>query len=1127
MVRILKTRLSMAVSIILVLSVILLTGTGVSAAENVTGDVEDTVYEKTGETNIILDFPATPEASIQGDSKDVVSGLKSHTDAAQKPAKDEIKEMDGVTIQKSWWIKNAILVTADLDTVDPKELADIEGVERVELDSRVKVPEPVKAESDVEANQGDYTYGLEQINAPDVWNEMGITGEGVRVVVADSGVDADHPDIELTDEDGWTECVEPSQGSCVENNDPIDLDGHGTHVSGTVGGGDAGGAHIGVAPDVELAHARVLDDDGRGYFSDWIESMQWAVRTDSDIISMSMSGDGDKTGTLVEPVVNTMESGTLVVASIGNDGEGTSGSPGAVWDSMSSSATDENKDITSFSGGELIDTSSVWGNDANADWPEEYVTPDIAAPGSAVLSAEPGGGYQELWGTSMSAPHKTGTAALIISAAKSEGQELSPYEVKNLMMETAWKPEDWDESMAQDAIGDKDTRYGKGIIDAKSAVQEVRSLFEVSNLNPSDGNVLDVGNLEVSADVTNTGNITGNNTVELNVPGTGGVLDSKGVELGVGESKTVSFTVNLSSIPSGSYNHAIVTPDDNVTGSLTVQNKSGNFGTDRSGSTLDLFNVDDLFQGEDIEFDTPCGTFEGVDSENQGEVLEEDPIPTDQVTGTYSCGLFSPFVEVRQPRVSTVDLINPNGELVVEANEDTPLLLGIDYNYGDAELIDVELLDKNGVDLFNDIDERATFSELTSAQLTEATSYDARAVVEFNSSGSYELSVSPDGGGNVGDVDTATESEAVSISSDGDPTVEFEQDKATQGENVIFDITNTNTGDVFYVAMNASNRRYSGTSPIDIFELAGDVTEVGDVSTQYGDFYFAEIESEGTSSVGRIDTQYLDDMVVDLYLYSGGLSGIGNANFEEDDASLNVVRKPSETVATVRSEDIAIAETGNTRNSTVSVDAPEGLSAGDVTVSINTSVARITHLREGSDVDSGEGGVLFNITNRTNSSVTVEYTNIAGTGPVQGFKLAELEFELRSEGTDTAIGLNTDNFVYSNGTDEYERVIEDEGNITDSIFSDLLPIKEAVAPPQNIPLEEDGIDETLVEDIDGDGDPTDVTPAVEAFGELIRGNDLGLTDKQARKLNWNEDSPETEVTVADMVTLFGEKIRAD
>jgi hypothetical protein len=67
---------------------------------------------------------------------------------------------------------------------------------------------------------------------------------------------------------------------------------------------------------------------------------------------------------------------------------------------------------------------------------------------------------------------------------------------------------------------------------------------------------------------------------------------------------------------------------------------------------------------------------------------------------------------------------------------------------------------------------------------------------------------------------------------------------------------------------------------------------------------------------------------------------------------------------------------------------------------------------------------------------------------------------------------------------------------------------------------------TLYEDLSGDGDGKSVAQTVTVFGELIRGNDLGLTDEQAKKFNWNEDSPGTKVTVADMVTLFGKQIRA-
>jgi hypothetical protein len=71
------------------------------------------------------------------------------------------------------------------------------------------------------------------------------------------------------------------------------------------------------------------------------------------------------------------------------------------------------------------------------------------------------------------------------------------------------------------------------------------------------------------------------------------------------------------------------------------------------------------------------------------------------------------------------------------------------------------------------------------------------------------------------------------------------------------------------------------------------------------------------------------------------------------------------------------------------------------------------------------------------------------------------------------------------------------------------------------------VDSELYEDLSGDGDGTGVNQTVRVFGELIRGTDLGLTDEQARKLNWSPESPEGEVTIADMVSLFGKQIRTD
>jgi PKD repeat protein len=256
------------------------------------------------------------------------------------------------------------------------------------------------------------------------------------------------------------------------------------------------------------------------------------------------------------------------------------------------------------------------------------------------------------------------------------------------------------------------------------------------------------------------------------------------------------------------------------------------------------------------------------------------------------------------------------------------------------------------------------------------------------------------------------------------------------------------------------------------------------------------------------------------------IDDMGATNTETKTISVNGT---SPAVATVRSEDVTIERVNEYGNSTVSIDAPRGLFGGDVTVSVNTSVARIENVTDGRDVDPDNPEVLFNATNLTDGSVTLKYTNIAGTNPVQNFKLAQVQFELLSQGTDTPIGLGTDNFVYYNGsqTVPYAGVELRQGNLTDAVFLEPLPVSGFEKPPQNIPVDRGGFDDTLIEDLDGDGDPTEISPTVRVFGDLIRDKSLGLTERQARRLNWNPSSPETEVTPGNMVTLFGEKIRAD
>ncbi|WP_254861603.1 S8 family serine peptidase [Halovivax gelatinilyticus] len=448
-----------------------------------------------GEVEVILRLSDVDESLLPGDRETSATTLQTHAAVTQEPVLDRLERMDGVTIENRWWITNAIMVTVDTDRADLERLAGIDGIQELHRNHQFAAPEPVNVDADAEPTGDAYTYGLEQINVPATWDEFETTGQYIRVTVADTGVDADHPDIELAEEDGWIDFI-------GDSSDPVDNDGHGTHVSGTIAGGDSSGTAIGVAPDVELANARVCEGstcDGAAIMN----SIQWAVDTESDILSMSLGGP--ISGDYVDPVRNAMDAGTLVVASIGNDGEGTAGSPGAVYDSLASGATTEDEEVADFSGGLLIDSEDAFGDDAPDDWPDEYITPDIAAPGDDVLSAIPGGGYHTMSGTSMSAPHKSGAAALLLAAS---GGGLGPYDLVDVLEQTAWKPDDWDESNADDAIGGKDNRYGSGIIDVYAATASVAVDSGIEGVvtddagDPIEGAIVSVGGQSIETNVT-------------------------------------------------------------------------------------------------------------------------------------------------------------------------------------------------------------------------------------------------------------------------------------------------------------------------------------------------------------------------------------------------------------------------------------------------------------------------------------------------------------------------------------------------------------------------------------------------------------------------------------------------
>lgn len=251
-------------------------------------------------------------------------------------------------------------------------------------------------------------YGVAAVGAPQAWKET--KGEGVTVMVLDTGITKTHPDLQPN----IAMTLDFTLDRTPRKTAP-DRDGHGTFTAGLVAALDNGRGVIGVAPRARIIAAKVLDDDGYGE-DRWVtRAIRWAIRNKSrygiEILSLSLGGP-EVAPELKEAFVEAERAGLIAVCAAGNEGSRSSQVAGIDTVGYPARYAAE---------GLCIAVSAIDASMNLADFSSTGPEVTFAAPGVEVTSTWLRRGYATLDGTSFSTPLISGVCALAIAKHRKLG----------------------------------------------------------------------------------------------------------------------------------------------------------------------------------------------------------------------------------------------------------------------------------------------------------------------------------------------------------------------------------------------------------------------------------------------------------------------------------------------------------------------------------------------------------------------------------------------------------------------------------------------------------------------------------------------------------------------------------
>ena len=271
----------------------------------------------------------------------------------------------------------------------------------------------------------------------------------VDVAVIDTGVDLTHPDINVY-RAGAKNC---SIGAVNAN----DLNGHGTHVAGTIGALDNASGVVGMAPGARIWPVKVLTDAGSGLNSDVICGIDYVTANAAsiEVANMSLGGGGEddrncgntNNDAMHKAICRSVAAGITYVVAAGNDASDAKDFTPAAYDEVVTVSA--LADFNGLTGGGAASTCRSDVDDTFASFSNHGADVDIIAPGVCIYSTSMLGGYATLSGTSMASPHVAGGAALY----KALNPGASPAQVKSALQSSGTT--DWNNADDPDGVKER------------------------------------------------------------------------------------------------------------------------------------------------------------------------------------------------------------------------------------------------------------------------------------------------------------------------------------------------------------------------------------------------------------------------------------------------------------------------------------------------------------------------------------------------------------------------------------------------------------------------------------------------------------------------------------------------